>query len=351
MNTQTHLIHLNPNDFVPEALALAAQLLREGALVAFPTETVYGLGANGLDEQAVQRIFVAKQRPSHDPIILHVASMEQVLDIAQALPDIAYQLADAFWPGALTLILPRRPHIPLNVTAGQESVAVRMPAHPIARALIEQAGVPIAAPSANRFSRPSPTRAEHVLADLEGRIDLILDGGSATIGVESSIVDLTSPTPRLLRPGGVSLEALRTFIPELAWHKLYLTEDSPAPASGTLLRHYAPRIPLTVYQGTDLAVLAQALHLGIQDALGRGQRVGVLLEDELMPLLDALPTLRLAWGHDDATRAARLFDALRQFESAELDQLFASAPRASTGLGLALLDRLTRAAEGRVIQV
>src|SRR6185369_9139359 len=200
----------------PASIRRAADLLRQGGLVAFPTETVYGLGVHALDRDAVRRLFVAKGRPASDPLIVHVTSLEAARLLA-SIPDHARELAVAFWPGPLTLVMPRSTVVPDEVTAGLDTVAIRVPAHPVARALIEEAGIPIAAPSANLFSRPSPTRAAHVLDDLDGRIDLVLDGGATTVGVESTVLDLSAARPTVLRPGVVTVEMLRRVIADVVF--------------------------------------------------------------------------------------------------------------------------------------
>jgi L-threonylcarbamoyladenylate synthase len=214
----------------------------DGKLVAFPTETVYGLGANALDAQAVERIFTAKGRPFQDPLIVHIVRSKCWRGCAQPAP-VALRLAEHFWPGPLTLILPRHASIPAGVSAGMDTVAVRMPNHPIATALIKQAGIPVAAPSANRFGRTSPTSAAHVLADLEGRIDLILDGGSPPVGVESTVLDVIQSPPVILRPGGVSSEALAAVLGEVRLRSDQPVKDETEamPSPGMLSRHYAPR--------------------------------------------------------------------------------------------------------------
>ncbi len=330
---------------------MAAQVLADGGLVAFPTETVYGLGAEALNAEAVGRIFAAKERPATDPLIVHLASVGELSRVCRAAPDGLDALAATFWPGPLTLIVPRGPAVPEVVSAGGDTVAVRIPAHPVARALLHAASVPVAAPSANRFSRPSPTRAEHVLADLDGRVDLILDGGPTPVGVESSIVDLTRRPPRLLRPGGVSVEALRTLLPDLVVVERFTSESQAAEAPGQFLRHYAPRTPLTVVDGAPQEALLALLQLA-RRAAEAGQRVGVLgFDEDASELRDrAIETvLSLGSEQDLGVAAARLYDALRGLDAAGLDLLLVRLP-GPTGLGLALRDRLTRAAEGRVIR-
>lgn len=348
---KTRVLVVDPVQPDPAAMALAAQVLVDGGLVAFPTETVYGLGANALDSQAVGRIFAAKERPATDPLIVHLAGPDELGRVCRETPDRLDALAGAFWPGPLTLIVPRGLAVPDAVSAGGDTVAVRVPAHPVARALLHAASMPVAAPSANRFSRPSPTRAEHVLADLDGRVDLILDGGPTPVGVESSIVDLTHRPPRLLRPGGVSVEALRALLPDLVVAERFASEAQAAESPGQFLRHYAPRTPLTAVDGVPQTALPALLELA-RRAAEAGQRVGVLGFDEDAAELrdEAVATvLPLGSEQDLGVAAARLYDVLRALDAAGLDLLLVRLP-GPAGLGLALRDRLTRAAEGRVIR-
>src|SRR6266571_9158934 len=239
---RTEVVKVDPIYPDKPIIERAAALLRKGEVVVFPTETVYGLGADAFQVQAVERIFAAKRRPFHDPLIVHIAEESALELLTSAIPDSAKRLAEAFWPGPLTLILPRSPQVPGLVTAGLETVAVRMPRHPVALALIRAAASPIAAPSANRFMHVSPTTAQHTLADLDGRVPLILDGGPCAVGVESTVLDLCSAVPTILRPGGVSLEALRTVLPEVQPpSQLVDAVPTNAPQSpGQLLTHYAP---------------------------------------------------------------------------------------------------------------
>lgn len=346
----TRVLTVDPSTPDPQIIAEAAAVIRAGGLVAFPTETVYGLGANALDEQAVARIFHAKGRPATDPIIAHIADLQQLDMLARDVPSVAYALARRFWPGPLTLVVWRRPVVPANLSAGRATVAVRMPSHPVARALIAAAGVPIAAPSANRFSRPSPTTAAHVLDDLAGRIDMVLDGGPTPVGVESSVVDLTVEPPVLLRPGGVTVAALRELLPELTFAPRYLTaDDEAAPAPGMLLRHYAPNATLIVVAGECEAALARIRSEALM-AVGAGKRVGVLAFDEDTPAFADLPVqvVTLGASADPEQVAQRLFAALRAIERTGVDLILARDP-GQEGLSLAVRDRLIRAAEGRII--
>jgi L-threonylcarbamoyladenylate synthase len=325
---------------VPESagIAAAAAILRAGGLVAFPTETVYGLGANALDRTAVQRIFEAKQRPADDPLIVHIASPELLESLAQATPT-AVRLAERFWPGPLTLVLPKRAVVPPEVTAGRDSVAVRVPSHPVARALLAETALPIAAPSANLFGRPSPTRAEHVLADLDDRIDAVLDGGPTDVGVESTIVDLTTPRPRLLRAGGVPAEAIEHVL-GVPLEVVTRVIDGPQLAPGMLASHYAPRTPLVLIVGPLARQrLLQELHTH--------QRVGVLaLEEDLADIPNGVRAELVGrWDTPDVS-AARLFAALRTLDAQNLETIYTrQLADPERGLGRALADRLRRAAQ------
>jgi L-threonylcarbamoyladenylate synthase len=343
----TRLLSVRDPALDADAIAEAARVICAGGLVAFPTETVYGLGANARDAAAVTRIFAAKERPATDPCIVHIAQRDELDGVAVNLPPVAVRLVERFFPGALTLVLQRHPSIAANVSAGLPTVAVRMPSHPVAHALIAAAGVPIAAPSANRFSRPSATSAQHVLDDLDGRIDLILDGGTASIGVESTILDLTSDPPVVLRPGGVPLEALRDLLPDVRLKAQYLDADHAASAPGQLLKHYAPRAELRFYIGqpqdttTQIALDARAL-------AASGRRVGLLLPDE-----DAIDDphaqiVRLGASGDLEQIALVLFERLRQLDALHVDVILARDV-GTAGLGLAIRDRLIRAANGQVI--
>src|SRR5438552_689228 len=251
----TEIIEVNTKYPEPTVIERAAKLLRDGEIVVFPTETVYGLGADAFQPAALERIFAAKGRPFSDPLIVHIADEHELELLTTTIPTEAKRLAHEFWPGPLTLILPRGPRVPHMVTAGLETVAIRMPRHPVALALISALASPIAAPSANRFMHISPTTAQHAFVDLNGRVPLIIDAGPCEIGVESTVLDLCSETPRILRPGGVSLEALRTILPEVQppVQRKAVVEDEDLlakKAPGQLLTHYAPTIPLLLFDGT-----------------------------------------------------------------------------------------------------
>lgn len=334
-----------------EPIARAAALLRAGRLVAFPTETVYGLGADATNATAVASIFAAKQRPLSDPLIVHIAEVADMGAVARDIPSVAWELAERFWPGPLTLVLPRAARIPSIVAAGGDTVGVRLPAHPIARALIRAVGAPLAAPSANRFMRTSPTTAAHVLADLDGRIAAVLDGGPCAVGVESSVFDLTTTPPRLLRPGGVALERLRELLPETqapGSHAIAgaADADTVARAPGQMARHYAPRTRLVVYDATGEAG-SDAVLAGARQALRQGLRVGALVPDDEADALAALGAVVERLGPSDAPteQSRRLYAALRALDAHGCDVLLAHT-FAPEGLGLALADRLRHAAGG-----
>jgi L-threonylcarbamoyladenylate synthase len=312
--------------------------------VAFPTETVYGLGGHALDRDAVRKLFEAKGRPANDPLIIHVATFDQVAPLVAALPGQAAALAARFWPGPLTFVLPRAPAVPAEVTAGLHTVAVRIPSHPVAQALLSAARIPVAAPSANLFSRPSPTRAEHVLEDLDGRIDMVIDAGATTVGVESTVLDLTTDPPAVLRPGAVTLEALQLLLPAVRpapVRRMDTTMRSP----GLLPKHYAPRAPMTLYRGQAEAARS-ALVAAARDAIRAGHRVGVLARGGDAGPLEGMAVIVAGLGADEDAEgeSARLYSALRELDAAHVDVILARDASRDDGLWRALRDRLSRAA-------
>jgi len=337
------------------AIERAAALIRAGELVAFPTETVYGLGANALDATATAKIFTAKGRPNTDPLIVHIADLDQLAALITDADRLLNDLAAKFWPGPLTLILKRSRLVPDLVSAGLPTVAVRMPAHPVALALIRAAGVPIAAPSANRFAHTSPTTAQHVYADLVGRISLILDGGPTAIGVESTILDITARPLHILRPGGVSLEALQNFIPDfIARDERHIdaernTEALPAP--GMLLKHYSPNAHLILIEGGSDAV-QHAIIERTRALVKANKHVGLLLAEEDRASVEALDVPKTFVGGltDMETIARNLFAALRALDDTGVDMIIARGFPV-TGIGAAVRDRLVRAASGQVVHV
>jgi L-threonylcarbamoyladenylate synthase len=347
----TEVLILDARQPDPRGIARAANILRAGGLVAFPTETVYGLGAHALDPDAVIRVFSAKGRPAEDPLIVHVHHVDALAALTTSVPDTAAALASRFWPGPLTMVLPRSTVVPRVVTAGLDTVAIRVPAHPIAHALITAAAMPVAAPSANLFSRPSPTRADHVLQDLDGRIDLVIDGGPTTVGVESTVIDLTGPVPTILRPGAVTLEMIRTILPEARLEERALGQPEGGMKSpGLLTRHYSPRAPLTLYEGSSARVLARMI-ADAAEAIAGGRRVGIVAADEDDLMHPAALVVRIGHEQEPAALAANLYNALRTLDSAGVDVIFARTFPDGSGLAVAVHDRLRRAAAGQVVKV
>ncbi|HZR42653.1 MAG TPA: L-threonylcarbamoyladenylate synthase, partial [Ktedonobacteraceae bacterium] len=338
---QTEVVQVNLTHPEPAVIARAATLLREGQLVVFPTETVYGLGGDALQPSAVEQIFAAKGRPFNDPMIVHIADESSLELLVTEVPAQARRLAEAFWPGPLTMILPAGPRVPGLVTSGLPTVAIRMPRHPIALALIRATGSPIAAPSANRFMHVSPTTAQHALADLNGRVPLILDGGPCEVGVESTVLDLCAPVPTILRPGGVSLEALRTVLPEVQpparrqiKHEDSHSEDTAHKSPGQLLIHYAPTVPAFLFEGTVVAMRA-AMLAEIQRRQARNEQVGVLIADEDVEAFQGSGAHIYTLGSTAEQVATRLFAGLRTLEDVGVQVILCRSFEAQ-GLGLAV---------------
>lgn len=352
---RTEVIRVDPVN--PEAAVIerAAELLRAGQLVVFPTETVYGLGADAL-RPAVEQIFVAKGRPLSDPLIVHIAHEDELESLVMNVPSQAQRLAQAFWPGPLTLILPAGPRVPKLVTAGLSTVAIRMPRHPVALALIRATGSPIAAPSANRFMHVSPTTAQHALADLNGRVSLILDGGPCAVGVESTILDLCTEVPTILRPGGVSLEQLRAILPEVQPppERKHLPEEEALSGKaqkspGLLPVHYAPSVPTLLFEGATEAML-KAMLAEVKRRREQGEQVGVLVADADVAAFQDSGACVYALGNTAEQVAVRLFAGLRVLEEAGVQAILCRSFDRQ-GLGLAIRDRLLKASGGKIIKV
>lgn len=340
------VIRVDPYHPDPEVIARAAALLRAGELVAFPTETVYGLGAHALDATAVARIYAAKGRPSFNPVIVHVTHAAQARDVAATWPPLAARLADRFWPGPLTLVLPKRPEVPDAVTAGLPSVGIRVPAHGVAHALLEAAGIPIAAPSANRYTELSPTRAEHVARALGDRVAMILDGGPTAVGIESTVLDLSGDRPVLLRPGMVSREVLEAVIGPVELPEAAPTGSAPRPAPGMVDRHYAPRARLVLFPPDAGAVVAREA----QAKADAGERVAILaIEGAPVEALDrGLRGVRIErMPPSPDAYAARLYELLHALDDAGVALVLAQeVPGGSAWAGVS--DRLRRGAAGRL---
>ena len=332
-------LRLTPGD-----VAQGAQIIAKGGLLGIPTETVYGLGANGLDEKAVADIFEAKGRPQDNPLILHVPSEDWLERYCEDIPAVAYELADRFWPGPLTMILKRKANVPDVVTAGLDTVGMRCPDCAVTREIIAAANVPVAAPSGNASGRPSPTTAAAMLEDMEGKIDALLDGGPCAVGVESTIIDLTVEPPRLLRPGGVTLEELEEVLGEVAVDEAVrrlMSPDEKPRAPGMKYRHYAPKAPVTVVQG-DPDMTAGYI------AARMGEGSGILCFDEFKGYFRGHPVVTMGPVSDQAEQARRIFEALRAFDSLGITDIWAQSPT-DEGIGLAVTNRLNKAAGFHII--
>ena len=327
-----------------EALEEAAMLLKADQLVALPTETVYGLGANGLSESAVIKIFEAKGRPQDNPLILHIADASQMEDICHSIPNAAYLLAEKFWPGPLTMVLPAKDIVPKRTTGGLSTVAVRCPDHAATREIIRRAGVPIAAPSANLSGKPSTTTAQHVLDDHDGKLPLIIDGGPCRVGVESTIVDLTDSRPRLLRPGGITPEALLEVLGDLVVDKAVtaqIDKDAVVKAPGMKYRHYAPSCPLVIVTGSSEKAAKY-----IREHFESGNRVLCFTEE--LPLYEGCDPLPYGSQTDVSTLSAGLFAALRVLDDPAVTKVYARCPEGG-GMAYAVQNRLKKAAAFQII--
>ena len=380
---ETIIKKINIDSFSREDLKEAALFIREGKLVAFPTETVYGLGGNAYDSTASARIYAAKGRPSDNPLIVHISEFSEIKPLVKEVPDVAKALSDRFWPGPLTMIWEKSDRIPKETTGGLDTVAIRMPSHAIANMLIKEAGVPIAAPSANASGRPSTTKAEHVIEDLSGRIDMIIDGGSSDIGLESTIVDLTVKPALILRPGYITIEMLREVIPDIEYDRAVLKrikdDTIVAKAPGMKYRHYAPKGELTIYEG-DISRVSEAIRTSAKEKLQSGHIVGILTSDELLGSYTELLDMYLKENaesdisrntvYDDrsaekkgilfikdigsrdneAEIASGLFDALRYFDEVKAEYIYAES-FTEGGIGQAIMNRLMKAAGYHIITV
>ncbi len=348
---KTKIIRIDENNIDKDAIEEAGNILKQGGLVAFPTETVYGLGGDALNEDSSAKIYAAKGRPSDNPLIVHISNMEALVKIVKEVPEEAYLLADKFWPGPLTMIFEKSDIVPLATTGGLNTVAVRMPCHKVAGALIDAAGGYVAAPSANRSGRPSPTVAKYVIEDLDGRVEMIIDGGEVNIGLESTIIDLTGENPVILRPGYITQEMLEDILERVEMDKALLHADSDvAPkAPGMKYRHYAPKGSLTVVEGEPEKVTAY-INERLNELKEKGSKTGVIATDETVKLYVADSVKSAGSRQDEETVARQLFRILREFDEEEAEVMFAEA-FSQEGVGQAIMNRLLKAAGHHVIQV
>lgn len=348
---KTIIIKIEEDHGNKEAIAQAGRIIREGGLVAFPTETVYGLGADALQPQAAEKIYAAKGRPSDNPLIVHICCMEDLARIVTEVPKQAELLAEKFWPGPLTMILKKSLCVPYETTGGLDTVAVRMPDHPTALALIRAGGGYIAAPSANTSGRPSPTLAEHVYEDMDGRIDMILDGGAVGIGIESTIVDLTEDVPVILRPGYISQEMLSDAVGEVRFDPAVLVADTGAKpkAPGMKYKHYAPKAEMLLVEGEAEKVTAKINELAARD-ISDGKKVGIIAAAETVDSYKEGVVLCIGGRQEEETIARNLYRLLREFDRRGVDMIYSesfSVPR----MGQAIMNRLLKAAGHQVFRV
>lgn len=350
---QTELLKINRENFTDKDLEKAGEIIRNGGLVAFPTETVYGLGGNAFDPEAASKIYAAKGRPSDNPLIVHISDMEGLQEIVRDIPDAALKLAENFWPGPMTLVMTKKPVVPDRTTGGLDTVAVRMPVDEIARALIRVSGVPIAAPSANRSGRPSTTTAAHCVEDLDGRIDMIIDGGPVDIGLESTIVDVTGDIPMLLRPGAITLEMLRDVLGRVDIDQAILgpmSENVKPKAPGMKYKHYAPKAELTIVMGKAEDVQNKINELTSAD-MAAGKKVGVIATVESRNAYHNQTSLKImGLRNDESTIAHNLFAILREFDDTGVDVIYSEGFEDS-GIGRAIMNRLRKAAGYSILEV
>lgn len=348
---ETIIAKIDQEQLNNDTIRQAGAILRQGGLVAFPTETVYGLGADALNEDAARKIYEAKGRPSDNPLIVHITNMEALEHIVSQIPDKARMVAARYWPGPLTMIFDKSDAVPLGTTGGLDTVAVRMPDHPAARALIDAGGGYIAAPSANTSGRPSPTTAEHVKEDLAGRIDMIVDGGPVEIGVESTILDMTVEPPMILRPGAVTREMLEALIGTVEVDRTILDADSrKAPkAPGMKYRHYAPKAQLVILEG-ELEPVADEINRLTEERIREGKKVGIIATEETRRYYTGGDIKVIGTRQDESTIAGSLYGILREFDDDGVDQIY-SESFAFGGIGSAIMNRLLKAAGHHVIHV
>ena len=335
-----------------EELIEAAAILKKGGLVAFPTETVYGLGADALNEEAARKIYAAKGRPSDNPLIAHVAKKEDIEPLVREIPEAGKKLMDAFWPGPLTLIFPKSGRVPKGTTGGLDTVAVRMPSDPVARRLIELAGTPVAAPSANTSGRPSPTTAEHVRQDMDGRIEMIVDGGPVGIGVESTIVDVTGEIPMVLRPGAITMEMLKKCVGAVEIDPAILgpvSQDFKPKAPGMKYRHYAPKADLTIVSGETEDVV-RAINRMAAERESEGLSVGIICTDETRALYPCGVVRSMGVRARQETIAHNLYAVLREFDDLNADVIYSESFEGGE-LSQAIMNRLCKAAGYHMMNV
>ena len=351
MDIKTEMIKIDPGKIDTDAIERAGEILKKGGLVAFPTETVYGLGGDATNPEASHKIYSAKGRPSDNPLIVHITNMNALEEMVEEVPQTARLLAERFWPGPLTMIFRKNEKIPYETTGGMDTVAVRMPSDPIARALIDASTGYIAAPSANTSGRPSPTQAEHVAQDLSGKIDMIIDGGPVHIGLESTIIDLTEDVPMILRPGYITLEMMRGVLDQVEVDPGLIAADSDRKpkAPGMKYRHYAPKADLKVVEGETDAVV-QTINARSEDLIAQQKRVGIIATEETKDRYKQGIVINIGARDDEEAIARHLYGILRRFDELGVDAIFSESFQAA-GVGQAIMNRLLKAAGHQVLEV
>ncbi len=345
---KTRVVKVNVKNPEKEIIEEAAEIIRDGGTVAFPTETVYGLGANGLDENAIDNIFIAKGRPQDNPLILHVSSKEQIESLVEKIPEEAIPIMEKFWPGPLTMIFKKNCKVPKKVTGGLSTVAIRMPNNKVALKLIESAVVPIAAPSANISGRPSPTEASHVVEDLNGKINMIIDGGKTGIGVESTVLDMSESVPTILRPGKVTYEELKLLIDNVEQDKSIIKEnENIIPKSpGQKYRHYAPKSEMIIFSG-EVDNIVSSINDCAKKYIEEGKNVGIMATEETKNRYSQGTILTVGSRENKGTIAKNLFDIIRRFDYLDVDIILAEGVD-TAGIGTAIMNRMTKASSGNI---
>ena len=348
---KTEVFEVDPEKIDEDIMKYCGEKIREGKLVCFPTETVYGLGANALDENAVKNIFLAKGRPQDNPLIVHISDytmLGKIVNTSEREEKLLYKLSERFWPGPLTLIATKKEDVSDVVTCGLNTVGVRYPSSSIAKSLIKYSKVPVAAPSANISGRPSPTKASHVIEDLTGKVDIIIDGGPCQVGLESTVLDIVSWPPCILRPGAVTQEEISEIVAEVSEHEWKRAVDKPR-SPGLKYKHYAPKAKITIFKGDEKEV-ADRINEELEKAKKSGLKAFVLASDETLCYYIKELTLSLGTRNNPLEQASRLYDCLRKFDELNVDVVFAEAVD-NKGVGDAIMNRLYRAASGRLVNI
>jgi L-threonylcarbamoyladenylate synthase len=349
---KTEIIKIDSSNIEMDKIAYAADVIRSGGLVAFPTETVYGLGANALDQEAVKKIFKAKGRPADNPLIVHISDKSEVNRLVTGMPPDAPRLMETFWPGPLTLVMKKSEIVPHIITAGLDSVAVRMPSHPVAMALIAESGTPVAAPSANTSGKPSPTMPEHVIEDMSGKVEIIIEAGSTNVGLESTVLDLTVVPPVILRPGGITPAQLLEVLKEVDVDPGLFSNNIkgiPPKSPGVKYRHYSPKADVMVVEG-ELDMVVEKINRLIKEHSQNNLKIGVLATEETKNRYFGVEVISAGSRNRPETIASNLFRALREFDNRQVDLILAEAVE-SSGIGFAIMNRLDKASGNKVIRL